>query len=385
MQWASTVTSATHLEDALDEALENLAADLGDAEPDLMLAFAHADYGDYFSRLGRTIRARYPDVVLIGCSADGVIGGGEEIEHQPALSLTAAALPDVTVRGFHLGDNPDEWREQIGAGADGGTSFLLLTEPLTCPTEELARWLDTLYPDSVKLGGVASGSGEQGVCGLFLGDRVLHSGAVGVALSGDIEIETVVAQGCRPIGNPMFATRVEDDILLELDGQTALSVIEDTYTKLATDDQELFRHSLFLGVVIDRDRQVYGRGDFLVRNIVGVEPQLGAVAVAAQIEAQQVVQFHLRDAETSTADLKELLAQCSEPAPAGALLFSCLGRGESLYGSPNHDSACFQRRFGEDIPIGGFFGNGEIGPVGRRTFVHGYTSAFGLFRPRRRS
>jgi small ligand-binding sensory domain FIST len=382
VQWASTIANAAHLEDALEEALENVQTALGGASPHLLVAFAHPEYTDHLSRLVRSVHSRHPDAVLIGCSADGVIGGGLEVEDQPALSLTAAVLPGVEFQPFHLDGTPETWRERIALAGERAPAFLLLADPFSCPVDDTVRWLDTVYPGCPKIGGLASGGTQPGSTSLFIGPSLVRTGAVGVAMHGNIEVDTIVAQGCRPIGTPMFVTRAEDDVILELDGKPALQAVEQTYAQLALADQQLFRNALFLGLLADPSRQSYARGDFLVRNILGIDPELGALAVAAEVEENQVVQFHLRDAETSAADLIEMLERYVGPAPSGALLFSCLGRGLGLYGHADHDSDAFRRRFG-DVALGGFFGHGEIGPVGGRTYVHGYTSAFALFRPRR--
>jgi small ligand-binding sensory domain FIST len=381
VQWASTITNAAHLEDALEEALESAQAALGGASPHLLVAFVHADYADHLSRLVRTVHARHPDAMLIGCSAEGVIGGGVEVEDQAALSLTAAVLPGVDFHPFHLDGTPETWRERISLSGERAPAFLLLADPFVCPVDDTVRWLDTVYSGCPKIGGLASGGTQPGSTSLFIGDSLVRTGAVGLAMHGNIEVDTIVAQGCRPIGAPMFVTRAEDDVILELDGKPALLAVEHTYAQLAPADQQLFRTALFLGLVADPSRQSYARGDFLVRNIVGIDPDLGALGVTAEIEENQVVQFHLRDAATSAADLTEMLERYEGPAPSGALLFSCLGRGQGLYGHADHDSDAFRRRFG-DVALGGFFGHGEIGPVGGRTYVHGYTSAFALFRPR---
>lgn len=384
MQWVSTIAAAGYLEDALEEALEGVTEDLRGAAPNLFIAFTHGDYADHLSRLIRGVYERYPETTLIGCSASGVIGGGIEVEDQPALSLTAAVLPGVEVQPFHLDGTPEAWRERIGVGNERAPAFLLLPDPYTCPVEDTVCWLDTVYPGHPKAGGLASGGYQPGTTAMLVGDRVVRSGVVGVALRGNIEVDTIVAQGCRPIGTPMFVTRAEDDLILELDGQPVLQVVEALYTQLPAEDQDLFRRSLSLGLVADRTKQSYGPGDFLVRDVLGADPESGTLAVNAEIEDKQVVQFHLRDAATSAADLTAMLDRYAGPPPSGALLFSCLGRGQGLYGRPNHDSDAFRRRFGP-VALGGFFGNGEIGPVGRRTFVHGYTSAFALFRPRHRT
>jgi small ligand-binding sensory domain FIST len=203
---------------------------------------------------------------------------------------------------------------------------------------------------------------------------------VGVALSGNVTVDTIVAQGCRPIGQPMFVTRCERNVLHELDGRRAIVVMQALHDTLSPRDRELLRSSLFLGVVMDESRQEYTHGDFLIRNVLGIDPQQGSLVVGTALHQGQVVQFHLRDAQTSAEDLTALLARYRE-RPAGSLLFSCLGRGQHLYGQADHDTEAFRAAVG-DVPLGGFFCNGEIGPVRGRTFLHGYTSAFGLFRPR---
>ena len=209
-----------------------------------------------------------------------------------------------------------------------------------------------------------------------------RTGLVGVALAGNIEVETIVAQGCRPIGEPMFITKCQGNLLWELDGVSAVKVLEDLYESLDPGDQELARHSLFLGIVMSEQQQEYRQGDFLIRNVVGMDADRGVLAVGAALHESSVVQFHLRDAKTSAADLEQLLARQEGLAqPQGALLFSCLGRGVYLYGRPDHDTDAFRRHMG-DVPLGGFFCNGEIGPVHGTTFLHGYTSSFGLFRRR---
>jgi len=210
---------------------------------------------------------------------------------------------------------------------------------------------------------------------------------VGVALSGNLVMETIVAQGCRPIGQLFQVTKGERNIVLEL--ATAdrpnhplvpLDALRDMIDRLQESDRELAQHSLFIGVARDEFKVQLRAGDFLIRNMLGVDPRLGAIAVGDRVRPGQRLQFHLRDAYTSAEDLEILLRQYrskSPHPPVGALLFSCLGRGERLYGKPNFDSQLFQQYLGK-IPLGGFFCSGEIGPVGGGTFLHGYTSAFGI-------
>jgi small ligand-binding sensory domain FIST len=206
-----------------------------------------------------------------------------------------------------------------------------------------------------------------------------------VALSGNIVLETIVAQGCRPIGKPYLVSKGERNIVLELNEQPPLEVLRDLIESLSAADRQLAEHSLFIGVTRDEFKQDLEQGDFLIRNLLGVDPQLGAIAIGDRVRPGQRIQFHLRDAQTSAEDLEWLLQRYQKQTQehpekvAGALMFSCLGRGEGLYGQPNFDSQLFSRYL-SDIPLGGFFCGGEIGPVGGSTFLHGYTSVFGICR-----
>jgi small ligand-binding sensory domain FIST len=217
-----------------------------------------------------------------------------------------------------------------------------------------------------------------------MNDSVYPDGAVGVRLHGNLDMDTIVAQGCRPVGGPVFITGAARNRILEIDGRRPTEIMAEIFHELDPGDQDLFRRALFVGVVMNEGRSEYGHGDFLIRNVVGVDPETGTLTVAEVLHAGQVIQFHVRDALMSAADLEGSLQRYvgGQPQrPAGILLFSCLGRGETLYGEPDHDSRMIAGHLGP-TPIGGFFCNGEIGPVDRRTFLHGYTSSIGVFRPR---
>ncbi len=392
MKWASSLSVSAHLERAVDEAAARLAGQLAGEEPDLVLAFVSAHHAEAWESLPRLVSARFPRSLLVGCSAGGVIGGGREVEREASLSLTGAAMPGVRLSPFHLEAPalPDAaageaaWREVFNVLPEHDPQFLLLADPFTFPAEQLLRGLDVAFPAATKLGGLASGGRAPGRNALFLGPDVHTGGAIGVALTGNVRVDTIVAQGCRPVGQPMFVTRSRRNVIFQLDGRPATQVIEDVYASLAPEEQELFRQSLFLGVVMKESEQVYRHGDFLVRNLVGVDPDAGALAVAATVKDGDVVQFHVRDAQTSASDLDTMLTRFRDSAgskPTGALLFSCLGRGVGLYGEPDHDSKAVRAHLGE-LAVGGFFCNGEIGPVQGRTFLHGYTSCVGLFSSR---
>lgn len=392
MKWASACSDEANLERALRRVAGLVRADLEGCCPDLLVAFVSAHHAAQFERVPRLLAEELPGALLLGCSAGGVIGGGREIEQRPGVALSAAFLPGVTITPLRL-DNEGlpsphadaaAWHQLLAVAPANAPCFVVLPDPFTFDAESLIRGLDLAYPGSISIGGIASGGRQPGANALFLGDRTHRAGAVGVALAGNVAVETIVAQGCRPVGDPMFVTACERNVVRALDGEPPLKVLQALHERLDPRDRQLARHSLFLGIVMKEDRHEYRQGDFLIRNLLGIDQASGALAIGALIDPNAVVQFHLRDAETSAQDLDALLRRHrrAEPAaPQGSLLFSCLGRGEFLYGRPDHDSELFRRHLG-DVPLGGFFCNGEIGPVHGITFLHGYTSAFGLFRSR---
>ncbi len=397
MKWASAISQHPELESAIEECAASLRRQLGEAAADLAVVFASHHYGQNYEAIPQLIRNEMrsesaPPLVL-GCSGGGIIGNGQEVEQSPALSITAAALPDVTLTPFHLvGDSlpdldagPDSWEELLKVSRVDSPQFILLADAFTFPVQNLLLGMDFAFAGAAKIGGLASGGQQQGSNALFLEGRVHRSGAVGVAMHGNIALDTVVAQGCRPIGSPMRITQSRRNLLESLDGETPLNVLRSLYPTLSERDQGLMRNSLFLGVVMDEFLDAPQQGDFLIRNVMGMDDRSGSLAIGEMLKEGQLVQFHLRDADTSAQDLAAVLERYAgdnrENQVHGALLFSCLGRGQYLYGRPNHDTDLFRDKLGA-VPLGGFFCNGEIGPVSGTTFLHGYTSSFGIFRPR---
>lgn len=390
MRWCSALSRSTALVAAVHEASAALRSELGGEDPNLILLFLSEHHRDGFREASALVGSEFGSGLVLGCTARSVIGGGHEVEHGPAVSLSAAILPGVSLQPFHyeMGDVPDPdsgasvWRERFGG--DEPRHFLLLADPFSFDVEPLIRGLDRAFPEGRKVGGVASSGSTPGDNALYVGSEVHRAGVVGVALSGNIEVDALVAQGCRPIGAPMFVTRARENVLYELDGRSALDVLQELYRSLSPGDQDLARGSLFLGIEMKEAQARYQQGDFLIRNLLGSEEDSGALVVGALLQERQVVQFHLRDARASEEDLETRLEREADRAGAdvsGAILFSCLGRGAGLYGEPDHDSDLLHRHLGR-VPITGFFCNGEIGPVQGTTFLHGYTSAFALFRPR---
>lgn len=397
MKWASSLAAGPSLEVSLDQCLQGIQMQLGEECPDLVFCFFSPHFRESSEQITLRLTQTWNPRVVLGCTAGGVIGAGQEVEHQPALSLVAARLPEVSLDPFHLVDteipstdgSPSLWEDLLGVEARRRPHFILLADPFTFRVEEFLMGLDYAYPRTVKVGGLASGGVRPGDNRLLYQEQVSREGIVGVAMSGNIQVETLVAQGCRPIGPPYMVTRSERNLLLELDYKPALQVLQDLLSSLKPEDLRLATQPLFLGLVMDPLREELAPGDFLIRNILGALPERGAIAVGALLSEGQWAQFHVRDRETSAEDLylrlrslwETLEGQPGEPIQ-GALLFSCLGRGVHLYGEMGHDTRMFHQVLGP-IPMGGFFCNGEIGPVRGVTYLHGYTSSFGLFRPRK--
>jgi small ligand-binding sensory domain FIST len=368
---------------------------LGDASVDLVCAFVSPAHLPAVRSVAERLRSEFPGAVLLGCSARHCIGDATEVEEGPSLSVCVASLPDVELHPFHVapaslaaaGSHPERWRETLGVDPDARPSFVLLGDPASGDAEALIRCLEAAYPGAVQVGGLASASPQPGGDVLLLADALHRQGFVGLALSGDVAIDSIVAQGCRPVGQPMFVTRCDRNVIFELDGRRPLDVLDELAQQASERELLLFQTSLFIGIQMDPAQTELGRGDFLVRNVIGGDRDSGALAVGAWIEETQVVQFQLRDGVTAAEDLELRLSRYAGARyagerrdAAGALLFSCLGRGLGMYGCESHDSAALQRFLGR-VPVTGFFCNGEIGPVQGRPFLHGYTSAFGIFRP----
>ncbi|NJR21424.1 MAG: hypothetical protein HC786_04190 [Richelia sp. CSU_2_1] len=408
MQWVSALSTRPSLEAAIAEVVQQAQRSL-EGPADLGLVFISSAFGSEYSRLMPLLQEALRVPAIVGCGARGAIGTGpdgetEEVEADVALSLSLARLPGVDVKTFHisapempdLDSPPDTWVDLLGVPAGVQPQFILLADPFSAKINDLLQGLDYAYPGAPKVGGLAGGDGPIRGGALFCDYQLYREGTVGVALSGNVVLDTIVAQGCRPIGRPYRVTEGDRNILLKLEEETddrgnlgieqsPLDALRELVQTLNEEDRELAQHSLFVGLVGDEFKMTLEPGDFLIRNLLGVDPKVGAIAIGDRVRPGQRIQFHLRDARTSAEDLEMLLSRYSSVASgsgmagAGALMFSCMGRGEGLYGEPNFDSRLFGRYL-NNIPLSGFFCNGEIGPVGGSTFLHGYTSVFGICR-----
>lgn len=316
---------------------------------------------------------------VIGCVAETVVGGDREVEKGPAVAVWLASLPEPA-ETFHM----EFVRTSEGGvfagyrfGGAGSGPYLLIGDPFSFPSDHLLRHINERMPGVVVMGGMASGGMGPGDTRLFLDDRVVDTGSVGAQLPG-VRIRTLVSQGCRPVGNVYTVTRADGNVIHELGGQPPLRRLQDVAERLSNEDRTLLGQGLHVGRVIDEYKAELGRGDFLIRGVMGVDQQSGALAVGDRIEVGETIQFHVRDAATADEDLRALLErEAAEPAD-GALLFTCNGRGSRLFPVPDHDASLVSEKLG-GLPLAGFNCAGEIGPVGGMNFLHGFTASVALF------
>jgi len=403
LHWSSAVSDAPSTTEAVEQACARVAEGLEGRPADLAFVFVSPHHASNYYSVPELLAERLGDAPVVGCSAAGVIGGGHEVERRPGLAVTAAHLPGVTVTPFDARQNdlptadapPEEWQHLVGVKPNKRAAIVLLPDPFTLQADALLSGLDFAFPGSVKSGGLASGGDRPGANALFIGDHVRRSGAVGAVLTGNVEVETVVTQGCRPVGRPMVITECRQNVIERLGDETPLDVLRDLFEGADPGQRRLIRRSLQLGLVMDPLSDTFTAGDFLIRNVIGADEEDGSLAVGEKVREGQVVQFHVQDAEAASEDIRAALERYREEAtagpPASAMLFSCLGRGQHLFGVPDHDTGLFQSMVAQ-VPLTGFFGNGQIGPANGcqaggveadgTTFLHGFTSSFALFRPR---
>ncbi|MDP9265839.1 MAG: FIST C-terminal domain-containing protein [Chloroflexota bacterium] len=373
---------------AADEAASAAIAALRGSRADLAFVFASPQFEPRYSELLALIEDAVEGAVVIGCAAEGVIGPSREVEGAPAVAVWAASLPATRVAPFRLTFQEEAEHVVIDGldelpGAAERPAMVMLADPFSFPADILLGHLNERAPGMPVVGGMASGGLEAGRNSLFLGRAVLRDGAVGAVLSGPHDISPIVSQGCRPVGATFAVTRAERNIVFELGGMPALRRIEELVVEAGERDQVLMRRGLHVGQAISELKPELGRGDFLIRNVIGVDQASGAIAISDMVEVGQTLQFQVRDAESAREDLRLVLENERQRDPAevaGALLFSCNGRGQTLFGQPDHDIGALRRTFG-DVPVAGFFAAGEMGPVGGKNFLHGFTASVLLFRP----
>jgi small ligand-binding sensory domain FIST len=320
---------------------------------------------------------------LVGCGAGGVLAGGRELEEGTAVAVWAASIGHALVEPFRAESEEVDggWTVEGLPNFDGADGAILLPDPRSFPTDRVLDELAGLAPGVPLVGGVSSARTLEGSSALFYDEEVLTDGAVGVRFEG-VEVLPCVSQGAAPVGPELTVTAAERHVIQELAGAPALAKVREVVGDLPARERALVSEGLLVGIVIDGGKPEYRPGDFLVRGLVGADPDTGEIAVGAPVAPGQVIQLHARDAESANRDMRAALDHTLQElggAPvAGALCFSCNGRGRTMFGVPDHDAALLARVF-DGAPAAGFFAAGEIGPVGGESFLHGFTATVAVF------
>ena len=387
MKFVSLSATGENIDEILGEVSRTVLDRLGE-HADFALVFASAHFAPRAESLVLNLKRAIGARVLVGCTGEGVIGPTREIEDQPAVAVVAAQMPGVTVTPFHLAKsalvdialNPANLADHYRPPAD--TRFIvMLADPFSAPMDGVLTAFNSECVDVPIIGGMASGARQPGETVLMMNERVIREGLVGVSFVGPIQADIIVSQGCRPVGPVFEVTESKNNVIDSLGGESPLVRIQAMLDEMDDEDRDLLRNGLFIGRAIDSDKEPLGRGDFLIRGVLGVDSRSGAIAVSDVIDAGERIQFHLRDARTAREDLEMMLSpHALFGQPSGAFLFSCNGRGMRLYEEPDGDISAI-RGFFTGLDLAGFFCAGEIGPIGGKNFLHGHTASLALIRP----
>jgi small ligand-binding sensory domain FIST len=386
MPFAASHSKATNTSDAIRAVTGDVRAALRGAEPDFAVMFVSLAHADAFEHLASRICEATGTKVLIGCTGETIVGGGEEIETGPALSLFCAVEATVAAEPFAVrfertsDGNVMSGLPALPAEGPAPRAVILLGDPHSSAPRSLLDHFEAECPGVPLQGGMASGGRAPGENRLFCNSHEIRQGAVGLVISGGAPIRSVVSQGCRPIGTTYVITRADENVIHALGGVSPLERLHELFGSLNERDSELVRQGLHLGLAMNEYQDHFERGSFLISNVVGADRATGAIAIGTPVRIGQTVRFHVRDAQTADEDLVGLLDadRAAHQPPRGALLFSCNGRGTRLFSEPHHDAAAI-RRIAGPVPLAGFFAQGEFGPVGERNHLHGFTASIMLF------
>ena len=377
---AGLSTSESAWDAATEAARDARGSTLGGAGVDLAFIFLSPAHLDEAEAAADAVREELAPRHLLGCVAEGVVAGGRELERGPGVAVWAGALPGAEIECFHVAAEQTEEGTPVAGFPDLDDPGLvaLLVDPFTFPVGSFLTRLTEEHERIPLVGGIAAGGGRPGAQALILDEAVHAEGAVGAVVSG-LPVLTVVSQGCRPIGREAVVTRCEGNVVYELAGKPALERLRTEVGRLSSEDRALAARGLLAGLVIDENRPEYDTGDFLMRGLLGADEATGALALGDTVRIGQTLRFFVRDAASADADLRQALADAPRGArPAGALLFTCNGRGTNMFPEPDHDARVVTEMLRTDA-LAGFFCGGEIGPVGGKAFLHGFTATLAVF------
>jgi small ligand-binding sensory domain FIST len=390
MKFISAASTDIDFEDALKDLVQQTLAQTGDAALDLVVVFISAQFMYAVGEIVKDLHAALQPGLLVGCTAEGVISRDREIENEPAIALVAATLPGSKLHAFILQPASLDWPSllldeqkfmQAISAPENTHLLMLLSDPFSTPMEDLLEAFNHFYPGIPVVGGMASAALRPNGNLLFVNDQIVQEGAVGVAFAGEMSVDIIVSQGCRPIWRPFKVVQAYRNQIINLEGRAPLAWMQDLIPGLSEEDKVLLQNGMYVGLAVKPEQEALGRGDFLIRGVVGIDQENGAIAIGDSIMDGEIIQFHLRDAVTAQEDLEmQLITQIFREKAMGGLLFNCNGRGTRLYDRPNLDIYLIQQNI-RNAPLAGFFCAGEIGPIAGVNYLHGQTAVVVLFRP----
>ncbi|WP_419839297.1 FIST signal transduction protein [Candidatus Poriferisodalis sp.] len=359
------------------------------AQPDVALLFTSGDHLAHTDEIAAAVVELLNPGAFVGTTASSVAAGEREIEEETAAVLWAGSLGSIEgprARAVRLDGvpGPADDDDALAAAfeevqASGELSMILLADPYSYPADAaLAHWAER-WPQVGVLGGLSSGAPMPGGNRIVVDGGVHRSGAAALVLGGSASVTHLVSQGCRPIGQPYIITEAEGNVVRSLGGMPPFERLEQMFSQLDPADQQLVQRGLHVGRVTDERKIEFERGDFLIRGVLGADRESGAIAIGDEAPVGATVQFHVRDALTAHEDLTAALRNRAPEAmsASGALLFTCNGRGTHLFETPHHDAHMIVERTSTELA--GMFCAGEIGPVGNRSYLHGFTASMALF------
>lgn len=385
MRCASVLSSLEEKDAAVSEAVEKVCAAL-DGEPvTWVAAFVSGHDEELLYDLSRRLRARYPDATSIGATAEGAIAQRREVERRPALGILAVSSPGARAVPFHVSLDELEAGVAVGSRLPAPSEIagiLVVSDPFSADPRRFLGEVAESHPGVPVIGGLASGGDAPGTNRLLVDGRIESDGVVGLALAGDVEVVPVVSQGCRPVGERYVVTRGGANVMHTLRGSPALDVLKEMALQLPAEDRHLLHDGLFVGQAVDEYCRSFGRGDFLIRGILGADSATGSIAIGGDVRTGTTIQFHVRDAASADEDLRLLLQKAGGRSFDGGLLFTCNGRGTRMWDQPGHDAGVIDEIL-PGLPVAGMFCAGEIGPLRQANHLHGFTASIALMRGKR--
>jgi small ligand-binding sensory domain FIST len=368
---------------ALGEAMSQAEID----RADLVFLFASAHHAADVCPMLRAAVEMSGTEAVVGCSGMRVLTGRGEIEREPGIAALALAGEGLDATPFLARgeDAADQIAEKLRPHRSEESALILLSDPFHYHPSALIRRIQETLGQVPIVGGAASGHPMERRTLQWRGEEIAEDGVSGVLLNGPWRVLTGVAQGCQPFGQAYTVTKAQGNVIHEIAFAPAADALKEALETLTPEEKEYAGRNIFAGLAMDEYATSRERGDFLIRNLIGMNPQTGAIAVAEQVEVGQTIQFNLRTPDAAHADIEQVVGRLATAVrgapPHFGLYFNCLGRGFGLYGQPDHDISVIRRRLG-DLPLVGFFGNAEFAPVAGKNFVHNYTGALALFAER---